>query len=374
MKMTTNHYKIYKIDTKGKNRVWWIESDEEKYRTHSGIDGGKIVTSGWIYPTEKNVGKANYSSISSQVQNEVEAEYEKKLYQGKYHKTLKEADSGAKFVEVMLANKFDKNKNKNYPYWSQPKLDGLRAVITKDGIFSRNGKEIVATPHIKQILFPFFLNNPDKKLDGELYNHDLKSEFEKLVSVIRKTKPSNLDIAESKQLIEFHAYDIITEEKLKYEERYAILQSELKNFNDKIKIVETKKVNNLEELVQEFSSYLERGYEGQMLRTTEGCYENKRSNFLLKNKEFDDAEFIISDIIEGVGNWAGAAKSIEIILEDGTVQNSGMRGDFKFAAEILKRKEILKGTTVTVRFQGRTTDNKLRFPVVSYFWRSGREF
>lgn len=372
--MTTNHDKIYKIDTKGKNRVWWIESDEEKYRTHSGIDGGKIVTSGWIYPTEKNVGKANYSSVKDQVLNEVEAEYEKKLYQGKYHKTLLEAVGGAQFVEVMLANKFDKNKHKNYPYWSQPKLDGLRAVITKDGIFSRNGKEIVATPHIKEILNQFFVANPNRKLDGELYNHQLKSEFEKLVSVIRKTKPSELDIAESRQLIEFHVYDIITEEKLNYEERYAILQSELKDLSEKIKIIETKKVNNLEELDQEFSSYLEQGYEGQMLRTVEGHYDNKRSNFLLKNKEFDDAEFTIADVIEGVGNWAGAAKSVEIVLEDGTVQNSGMRGDYKFAADLLKSKEKLKGTTVTVRFQGRTADNKLRFPVVAFFWRSGREF
>ena len=45
-----HNQKLYKIDTTGKTRVWWIESLSDRYRTHSGIDGGKIVVSGWQYP------------------------------------------------------------------------------------------------------------------------------------------------------------------------------------------------------------------------------------------------------------------------------------------------------------------------------------
>jgi hypothetical protein len=80
--------KLYKIDTKGKTRVWWIEHDNEKYRTHSGIDGGKIVVSGWQYPEAKNVGRAN---VAMQVANEVNAHYVKKQFQGKYHQTIESA-------------------------------------------------------------------------------------------------------------------------------------------------------------------------------------------------------------------------------------------------------------------------------------------
>ena len=90
-------HKLYKIDTTGKTRVWWIEYDDEKYRTHSGIDQGKIVISGWQYPTAKNVGRSNETSVATQVILEVDSEYTKKLNQGKYHEKIFDAKFGANF-------------------------------------------------------------------------------------------------------------------------------------------------------------------------------------------------------------------------------------------------------------------------------------
>ena len=59
--------KLYKIDSNGNTRVWWMEYDKKKYRTHSGIEGGKIVVSGWQYPEAKNVGRANETTVAEQV-------------------------------------------------------------------------------------------------------------------------------------------------------------------------------------------------------------------------------------------------------------------------------------------------------------------
>ena len=160
--------KLYKIDSKGKLRVWWIEYDDEKYRTHSGINGGKIVTSGWKYPTEKNVGRANATSVEEQVLSEITAEYEKKLNQGKYHSTIESASNGAKFYECMLADKYNAKKHNNFPYYSQPKLDGIRCIVSKDGMQSRQGKKIISAPHIMEALEEFFQKYPDVILDGEL--------------------------------------------------------------------------------------------------------------------------------------------------------------------------------------------------------------
>ena len=364
--------KLYKLDTKGKPRVWWIEYDDEKYRTHSGILDGKIVTSGWIYSEEKNIGKANHTKVYEQVNLEIGAEYEKKMYQGKYHTSLEEAASGAKFVEAMLAHKFSLAKNTQYPYISQPKLDGVRCLVSKYHMQTRNGKDFVSCPHILEELTSFFKKFPDAVLDGELYNHDLKHDFEKIVSLVRKTKPTPEDIADTKKYVQYHVYDIITPEPMSYTNRYNIISGYISGMQS-IKLVHADLVNNKDEVNTLMAEYLEKGYEGQMIRIDDIPYEHKRSNSLLKNKEFDDGEFKIINIVEGVGNWAGMAKSVEILLEDGSTQSSGMRGSFDFAKEIIENREKLFDTTVTVRYQGKTSDGKLRFPVVTHFWKGERD-
>ena len=201
--------KLYKIDTKGKTRVWWIEYDEEKYRTHAGILDGKIVVSGWQRPTEKNVGRSNATTVAEQVIVEVNAEYEKKQNQGKYHANLSDTTDGAKFIECMLASKFDPKKHIQFPYFSQPKLDGIRCIVSKAGMQSRQGKPITSCPHIMEALDPFFQAFPDAVLDGELYNHDLRDNFEKIVSLVRKTKPTTADYIEASKLVQYHVYDTV---------------------------------------------------------------------------------------------------------------------------------------------------------------------
>jgi DNA ligase 1 len=368
-----NHDKLYKIDTTGKTRVWWIESSDIGYRTHSGILDGKIVVSGWIYPEQKNIGKSNETSISQQVSLEVAAEYEKKTNQGKYHVSLESSTSGAKFFEPMLAQKFDPKKCTDFPYFSQPKMDGLRCLISKDGMQSRNGKPFVSSPHIQQALTEFFEKNPDVVLDGEIYNHELKHSFEKIVSLARKTKPTQEDIDESLGLVQYHIYDVITSIKQTFVQRIDFLRENLKNAPDCIRVVETCLVGDLEEANSKMAEYLSMGYEGQMLRVNSTPYEHKRSKSLLKHKEFDDGEFTLAGIIEGVGNWAGMAKAAIIILEDGRSQESGMRGNFAEAKKIFEIREALPGTKVTIRYQGRTADGKLRFPIVTYFWGGERD-
>ena len=43
----------------------------------------------------------------------------------------------------MLAHKYDEKRvDWSKPVWMQPKLDGVRCVFTKDGAFSRTGKNL----------------------------------------------------------------------------------------------------------------------------------------------------------------------------------------------------------------------------------------
>lgn len=369
-----NREKLYKIDRKEGIRVWWIDYTEEAYRTCSGLINGGIVESGWIYPVEKNIGKVNSTSVAEQVLAEVQSKYEAKMYQGKYHASIEEASSiGAKFIEAMLAEKFNPKKTVDYPYYSQPKLDGVRCLVSEDVMQTRNGKKFCSSPHIREALEGFFEEFPEYILDGELYNHELKNDFEKIISLARKTKPKPEDIQESASLVEYHVYDVITPDPMTYKERMNFLKENVLGRFAKVVVVPTLIVNSLEETEEQLGAYLEDGYEGQMLRKSEVPYEHRRSTSLLKHKLFEDDEYEIVEIIEGQGNWANYAKSIMIRLPDGSTQKSGMRGNFKNGKEILDNKDSYIGTHVTVRYQNKTSDNKLRFPVVVAFWKGKRD-
>lgn len=370
-----NHQKLFKQDSMGRTRTWWIESNDTSYRTHSGLLDGKIVTSGWQHPEEKNVGRSNATTISEQVLAEVESRYTIQQYQGKYAPTIEEAAKGAKFIECMLASKYDGKKHTAFPYWSQPKLDGVRCLTSDAGMQTRQGKPLLSSPHIIEALEEFFAQNLGVTLDGELYNHDLKDNFEKIISLARKSKPKPEDLEESAQLVEYHVYDIITDEPMTYSERHEFLKTQIGDRFPMIRVVPAYQVNSPEEIEEKLGEYLEAGYEGQMLRVEGPAYDPKRSKSLIKHKTFLDEEFLITDIIEGKGNWANHSKSIEIRLSDGSTQQSGMRGSFQLAREILEqRDEYLDGKSqVTVRYQNKTADGKLRFPVVVAFWKGGRD-
>jgi|LakMenEpi13Oct10_1017325.scaffolds.fasta_scaffold03047_2 ATP-dependent DNA ligase len=372
-----NADKLYKIDTTGKTRVWWMEYDNEKYRTHSGIEGGKIVVSGWQYPEAKNVGRSNATTVAEQVKAEVDAEYTKKQNQGKYHTSVGESIYfGAKFFECMLADKYDPKKHNKFPYFSQPKLDGVRCLISKDGMQSRNGKPIVSCPHILEALDPFFQAFPDAVLDGELYNHELRDNFEKIISLVRKTKPETKDYIEASKLVQYHVYDVIMDGP--FVDRLAFINRHISHGNSFgnryypiVQAVKTSNIQDEHDIQMMLGEYLESGYEGQMLRVIDSPYEGKRSRNLIKHKEFEDDEFEIVSIEEGKGNWAGAAKRIEIRLKDGTTQFAGVRGSFDMLKDLLYNDHGY--TSVTVRYQNKTDDGKLRFPVVVAFWKGKRD-
>jgi DNA ligase 1 len=370
-----NHPTLYKIDSMGRTRVWFIETTDDSYRTHSGLIDGKIVVSGWQYTREKNVGKSNATSIKEQILSEVASKYEHQLYQGRYGRTIEEAKAGAKFIECMLAAKYDPKKHTDFPYWSQPKLDGVRCLVSEDGMQSRNGKPLLSSPHIREVLQPIFDEFPDVILDGEIYNSLLKDSFEEIISLARKTKPKPEDLEKSAQMIEYHVYDVILPDQPEatYAERMAFIEQHIKDKFSMVEVVPTIAVNSTEEVEQKLGDYLESGYEGQMLRDHTAPYEHRRSKSLIKHKTFEDAEFEIVEVVEGKGNYAGMAKSLTIRLPDGSTQSCGMRGQMAYLKELLENKDGYVGSQVTVIYQNKTADGKLRFPVAKKVWKGKRD-
>ena len=350
---------IYKKTKTGATQEWTIEVSDNRYRTHSGQVGGQITTNAWTVVYGKNTGKANGTTDNEQALKEAIAKRTKKLESG-YFEDVNNINE-QQYFEPMLAAKWEDYKDKiQYPIFSQPKLDGIRCIVTRDGMFSRNGKPIISAPHILEELHTFFKIYPDYIFDGELYADKFANDFNKIVSLVKKTKPTAEDLKESKKNIEYHIYDLPSVDGV-FSERYGKL-SKLKLPKCCV-LVSTHTVNNEDELTERYEEYVETGYEGQMLRL-DSKYENKRSKSLLKHKSFVDEEYTILDICEGEGNRTGTAGYMVFETAEGKSFKSNVKGTWEETAEMLKNKKKLIGKQATIKYFNLTPDGIPRFPFV----------
>jgi DNA ligase-1 len=355
---------IYKKTKTGATQEWTIEVVGNKYRTHSGQVDGAITTNEWTICYGKNVGRANETTDKEQTMAEAVAKRTKKLESG-YFENIKHINK-TQYFEPMLAAKWEDCKDKiQYPIYSQAKLDGIRCVVTKNGMFSRNGKPILSAPHIIDSLQNLFVVNPDLILDGELYCDKFANDFNKIVSLVKKTKPTDADLKESKKYIEYHIYDLPSSDKNFVYRAYdlGILFETYLEMGKYCRIVQTYKVANEKAVEELYGGYVEAGYEGQMLRI-DGKYENKRSKNLLKHKSFVDDEYTILDIVEGEGNRTGTAGYMVFETIDGKPFKSNVKGTWDETAEMLKSKKKLIGKQATIKYFNLTPDGIPRFPYV----------
>jgi DNA ligase-1 len=364
--MTKTLPSLYSRTSTGATQVWSIEIDGHRYRTVYGQVSGKKTTTEWYVAQPTNVGRANERNAEAQAEFEANAIWKKRTETG-YHTDIKDIDKPT-MIECMLADKWEDRKDKvEWPLWTQPKLDGIRCLATANGLFSRGGKAFYAVPHISKALESFFEDHPDAILDGELYCDKLANDFNKISSLVKKTKPTEKDLEESARVIEYHVYDTIDPNR-SFHARESWLDTNLftKKTHDTgvIKQVLTKRVDTNEELDRLYEGFLATGYEGQMIRV-DAPYEQKRSKFLLKRKEFQDAEYKILEVCEGTGNRTGMAGWMVLENNDGTTFKSNIKGPHSFLKSLLLEKEGLRGQMATVQFFHLTPDNVPRFPYVT---------
>ena len=357
---------LYKRDSKGKVRVWMMEvgfnnENEAGIRTISGLVDGQKVTSEWNLTEAKNVGRSNATTAKTQAEFEAQAEWTKNVDK-EYFVDVNAIDSYTAF-KPMLAHDFTKT-----PVTSgitQPKLDGIRMVVNTRGLYSRSNKEIVAVPHIAEALADFIKDHPTVTLDGELYNHELKDNFQKITSLVRKTVNLGAnELAESKELVQYHIYDMFDSANpdMTFMQRYNWIQKNVHLVNKKavgIHLVPVAICETSEEIDVMYGEYTQAGYEGQMIRQ-DAVYENKRSKGLLKRKEFITEEYEVVEVHEGQGNWAGYAKRLTLKMADGTTFSSGIRGSQAKLKELLENPNI---DWATCRYFELSNDGVPRFPV-----------
>ena len=283
----------------------------------------------------------------------------------------------------MLAYKADKKpitqKEWKDGIYMQPKLDGVRCLIQysiwsespdepKVMAYSRTGKEWKNIDHILQELEPFFKRFPHVVLDGELYNHDLRRDFEKIISLVRKTKPTEADRQESKEKVQFHCYDFVNAQQHgvishNFDRRNDFLWMEFTNGYNSIKTLDFEVVHS--ERIAGFyhTRNLECGYEGSILRKN-ALYECKRSYNLQKYKDFHDAEATIVGYVPGKGKRTGTIGKF-LMRDDKGIEFGcppGKGYDYKDMADMLENIEDYVGQTATFTYFERTRANSYRHP------------
>ena len=279
-------------------------------------------------------------------------------------------------IKPMLAYKVGKKAvDWSENVFIQPKLDGVRCVIYLDEqenirCFSRTGKEFYNLQHIKDSLTDFFKMetefsaNTDVVLDGELYNHDLKDNFEKIISLVRKKKPTDNDRLEAKHLVQFHCYDYI---ETVMNQPYGYRMNQLVTsdmYSYCVKYVETKLVNNKDSanIIHQYN--LNDGYEGSILRLDKP-YECKRSYNLQKFKDFQDDEAIIVGYEEGKGKREGTLGKFLMQDDDGIKFGCppGKGYNYKALAKMLKNIHKYMGQRATFTYFERTQYGSYRHPL-----------
>lgn len=336
---------------------WEIEIEGGKYRAITGQLNGKKTTSEWTICKGKNIGKSNETTPEEQAIKEVAAKVKKKLEEG-YVENIEELENKSGQVQevVMLAEKykdFESSIDDDEDLYVQPKLDGIRSKFTKEHILiSRKNKPFNSVPHIINEA-----NGVSFELDGELYNHDLYDDFNQIVSIVKKIKPTPEDLEISKNIIRHYVYDCFIEGK--FSERYKALEELFeKNKFKYLVLVPTYKCKKAE-INKYHDMFVELGYEGIIIRRDKP-YEYFRSKNLLKLKNWIDEEYEILDIEEGIGNRSGMMGRIKLKIND-THFYSNAKGTFAYYRDLLNNKDQYIGKFATVKYQNLTPDNVPRF-------------
>jgi len=359
---------LYKVDSKGKVRTFEIEVIDDKYRTITGTDDGKKITTEWTTAKPMNVGRSNATTAEEQALKEAKAKWDKKLASNYYDSKDKAVTFERKFFEPMLAIEIqkigiDELFTKYGSLLVDPKLDGMRFVASKDSALSRRGKPVPAATWIVKDLLEFHSLYPSVVLDGELYNHDYRDNFEGLMSLARKQKLTNDDLSKTRTQLKYYIYDMYDQDRpdMSAEERKQWLDEHVLP-GPRIQVVRYEIVTTKEELNKAHELNIAQGYEGSIVRIPSAAYKNGRSKNLLKYKSFKTAEFPIIDIVSGKGNRSEIAGTVFVRVNGATVGCS-IKGSWEYARQLLEDRDKLIGKDATIRFFDWTSDGSLRFPV-----------
>lgn len=338
---------LYKIDSKGKTRVWLINVGSKNqtpfYSVSHGQLDGKLQETEVSVPVGKSIGRANETTAEQQCLLEAEALYVKQIDRKGYSETITTERPNL----PMLAHKYKDYSHKIiWPAIGSIKINGIRLLISiKNGVLkttSRAGDEMFGLSHITNELLAL---KKDIVLDGELFNK--KYTLQQISSIVRKKKSLDPRMIE----IKFNVFDIINDKT--YHQRIIEADNFITGLKNSV-IVPWKIIETEAKLMEWHKTLVSDGYEGTMIRNIDAKYElNKRSYNILKIKDFEDKEFKIVGWKTGKGKFE-FVPTFELINDKGNTFEATPEGCSEDRLNYLKNADSYIGKMGTVRFFGYT--------------------
>jgi len=356
-----------------------------RINTLHGQVGGKLQFTHDVVSEGKNPGKANETSAYEQAEKEAAAKWTKQKKKG-YVESLADAEAGKVDesiikggIEPMLAPSDiypHYKKDLVFPVFTQPKLDGNRC-ISKDGaLWTRTRKTIGSMPHIVAAVREAF-GDKALVLDGEMYNHNYRDNFEDLMSLMRPPAP-----VPGHEVVEYWIYDLPSN-RGPFSERWGELVElfEKVDHASPLKLVPTRIAVDDTEIWKHHEDNLADEFEGTMVRNDGPYEEGRRSRHLQKLKTWKDGEYVIIGFSDGRGkdtgtvakficampgvNVADCDKIVENILagrNDPRGFGARLKASYDYRRKLFAKKDFI-GKDLTVKYQNLTADGKPRFPI-----------
>jgi DNA ligase-1 len=351
---------VYQTPTLIDNKKHWVGQvlqDKKKYYTRTetwrilanGSESKHLLSEPFLIEG-KNVGRSNETTPLDQAMLEIQRQATAKKDKGYVIPGEK-----SKILPLpMLAHKFgDRKHNITFPAYAQPKYNGMRMLYDGTRAWSRGGKFII--PEVIQHLA---FDTDGYITDGEL----MLPEMPILQETIKAAKKYRKGLSDR---LVYVIYDLVLQD-AEFKDRVMRMRSlHMKNAsaNPQIIFAPSVKVHSESEIYKIHDEWIKMGFEGTMVRNAEGLYTiNKRSHDLLKLKNFQDAEFVIVDVIDGGGKDTGHAIFV-CETSSGERFNCRPEGSMESRAMMFKNKKRYIGKWLTIRFAELTKDGVPQFPV-----------
>lgn len=296
--------------------------------------------------------------------------------------------------DVALANSYDEKMAKkvdfNDTWFVSRKLDGCRCIciINEYGeptYFSRAGNEFLTLKNLDAEIISLGLKN--MVIDGEICMLDQNGN-ENFQGIIKEIKRKDHTIENPF----FYMFDLLTMEEFINKEgtttfgvRNVLLdnlffQKEFKNIDY---LPQTILIDE-QMLMIHVTTAKENGWEGLMLRK-DAPYQGKRSNDVLKVKQFYDAEYVVVDIENAVNRVIVDGKEVEeLMMRNVVIEHRGYRVQVGsgFSHEqkryYFENPNEIIGKQITVQYFEESHNQNggisLRFPTVKAIYETKRNF
>lgn len=363
---------LFGVSRIGKVKQWQpkVELNQDHTATiiiESGYVDGKIQQKPKVIKKGKNIGKSNETTPFEQAISEIQSAWQSKRDENYEPLRMDPKTYIPRLMLPMLAKGVGKGKI-TYPCYIQPKLNGICNLAEPPMVppkfspaqnlilhHSRGGKYFVTLQHLDQWIHKL---NPPSPVHGELYVHGWS--LQKIGSYTKKIKPDQ-------HLLEYWLYDMAWLG-ASFKKRISWLESVLglihRNFPGcPVKLTPTSIVNNYAEAKKYHDWCVENGFEGSMLKNSDGMYMFQyNSDDIEKLKVYQDSEFKIIGGKEGVGTDEGCVV-YRCITESGKEFDARPRGTVEDRKQMFLNLENDIGKLLTVRYAELSEDGVPLQPV-----------